>query len=104
MTLRFGTDGIRGIANRELTPELVTALGRAAARVLGTDVPFVVGRDTRRSGPLLQAALVAAIWAEGGDVELAGVVPTPGVASLAKLRNAPGVMISASHNLFEDNG
>ncbi len=97
MTLRFGTDGIRGVANRELTPELVTALGRAAARVLGTDRPFVIGRDTRRSGPLIEAALVAGICSEGADVELAGVVPTPTVA-------APGAMISASHNSFEDNG
>ena len=104
MTLRFGTDGIRGVANRELTPELVTALGRAAARVLGASVPFVVGRDTRRSGPLLQAALVAGLCAEGASVELAGVLPTPGVALLAKARNAPAAVISASHNPFEDNG
>ena len=104
MTLRFGTDGIRGVANRELTPELVTALGRAAARVLGVGVPFVVGRDTRRSGPLLQAALVAGLCAEGANVDLTGVLPTPGVALLAKARNAPAAVISASHNAFEDNG
>jgi len=104
VTLRFGTDGIRGIANRELTPELVTALGRAAARVLGVSVPFVVGRDTRRSGPMLQAALVAGLCAEGASVDLAGVLPTPGVALLAKARNAPAAVISASHNPFEDNG
>ena len=104
MTLRFGTDGIRGVANRDLTPELVTALGRAAARVLGVGVPFVVGRDTRRSGPLLQAALVAGLCAEGANVDLAGVLPTPGVALLAKARNAPAAVISASHNAFEDNG
>ena len=104
MTLRFGTDGIRGVANHELTPELVTALGRAAARVLGNGVPFVVGRDTRRSGPLLQAALVAGICAEGADVELAGVLPTPGIAHLAKVRGAPAAAISASHNSYEDNG
>jgi len=104
VTLRFGTDGIRGLANRELTPELVTALGRAAARVLGASVPFVVGRDTRRSGPLLQAALVAGLCAEGANVDLAGVLPTPGVAHLAKARNAPAAVISASHNPFEDNG
>src|SRR4029453_15256555 len=67
MTLRFGTDGVRGVANRDLTPELVTALGRAAARVLGADRPFVVGRDTRRSGPLLEAALVAGFGSGGGD-------------------------------------
>ena len=68
MTLRFGTDGVRGVANAELTVELVTALGRAAVRVLGAGQPFVVGRDTRRSGPMLEAALVAGICAEGADV------------------------------------
>ena len=104
MTLRFGTDGIRGIANRELSPELVTALGRAAARVLGTDKPFVVGRDTCRSGPMVEAALVAGICAEGANVLLAGVVPTPAVAHLARVRDAPGAVISASHNPFQDNG
>ena len=83
MTLRFGTDGIRGVANRELTPELVTGVGRAAARVLGTARPFVVGRDTRRSGPMVEAALVAGLCAEGADVLLAGVLPTPAVAELA---------------------
>ena len=104
MTLRFGTDGIRGVANRDLTPELVTALGRAAARVLGTDRPFVVGRDTRRSGPLLEAALVAGLCSEGADVERVGVLPTPGVAYLAQLLDAPGAVISASHNPYPDNG
>lgn len=104
MTLQFGTDGIRGLANRELTPELVTALGRSAARILGTDLPFVIGRDTRRSGPMVEAALIAGICAEGGDVELAGVLPTPGVAHLARVRNAPAAVISASHNPYEDNG
>ena len=104
MTLRFGTDGIRGVANRELTPELITALGRAAARVLGREIPFVVGRDTRRSGPLVQAALIAGLCAEGADVDLAGVLPTPAVAQLARTRNAPAIVISASHNSFEDNG
>jgi len=67
LTLRFGTDGVRGVANADLTPELVVALGRAAARVLGGD-RFVVGRDTRVSGPLLQAALTAGLAAEGVDV------------------------------------
>ncbi len=104
MTLRFGTDGVRGVANRELTCELVTALGRAAVRVLGHDQPFVVGRDTRRSGPMLEAALVAGICAEGADVVLVGVLPTPGVAALARERGAPGAVISASHNPFADNG
>jgi phosphoglucosamine mutase len=104
MSLRFGTDGVRGVANSELTVELVTALGRAAARVLGTDRPFVVGRDTRRSGPMLEAALVAGICAEGADVVLAGVLPTPGIAHLARERAAAAAVISASHNSYEDNG
>jgi phosphoglucosamine mutase len=104
MTLRFGTDGVRGVANRDLTPELVTALGRAAARVLGADRAFVVGRDTRRSGPLLEAALVAGLCSEGADVERVGVLPTPGVAYLAQLFDGPGAVISASHNLYPDNG
>jgi len=104
VTLRFGTDGIRGVANRELTPELVTAVGRAAARVLGTERAFVIGRDTRRSGPMIEAALVTGICAEGATVELAGVVPTPTVAFLAAQRGAPGAVISASHNPFGDNG
>ena len=104
MTLRFGTDGVRGVANVELTSELVTALGRAAARVLGSDQPFVVGRDTRRSGPMLEAALVAGLCAEGADVLLVGVLPTPGVAHAARERGAPAAVISASHNPFGDNG
>jgi phosphoglucosamine mutase len=104
MTLRFGTDGVRGIANQELTVELVTALGRAAVRVIGDAEPFVIGRDTRRSGPMIEAALVAGICAEGADVILTGVLPTPGVAYLAHERGAPGAVISASHNPFIDNG
>jgi phosphoglucosamine mutase len=104
MTLRFGTDGVRGVANVDLTPELCVALGRAAARALGVDRPFVVGRDTRRSGPMLEAALVAGLTAEGADVEVAGVLPTPAVAYLAQSRDGLGVVISASHNPFFDNG
>lgn len=104
MSLRFGTDGIRGVANRELTPELVTAIGRAAARVLGAEQPFVIGRDTRRSGPMVEAALVAGLCAEGADVLLTGVLPTPAVAGLAHERGAAAAMITASHNPFADNG
>jgi phosphoglucosamine mutase len=104
MTLRFGTDGVRGVANQELTPELVTALGRAAARVLGTERPFLVARDTRRSGPMLEAALVAGLCSEGVGVFRAGVLPTPGLAYLAQVSEAPAAMISASHNPFPDNG
>ena len=103
MTLKFGTDGVRGVANAELTPELTLALGRAAARVLGGD-RFLVGRDTRISGPLLQAALTAGIAAEGADVVDLGVVPTPAVAARSQALDRPAAMISASHNPFPDNG
>jgi phosphoglucosamine mutase len=89
----------------ELTPELVLALGRAAARVLAAPRQVVlVGRDTRLSGPLLQAALSAGLASEGVDVCDVGVLPTPGVAALSADRGAPAAMISASHNAFSDNG
>jgi phosphoglucosamine mutase len=101
--LSFGTDGVRGVANADLTPELALALGRASARVLGGDA-VVVGRDTRRSGPMLEAALAAGYASEGVDVVLLGVVPTPAVAHAAADRGVPGAMISASHNPFPDNG
>jgi phosphoglucosamine mutase len=101
--LRFGTDGIRGVANAELGAELVVALGRAAARALPAAC-FLVGRDTRRSGPLLQAALSAGLASEGADVIDLGVLPTPGVAWLAAERGCPAAVVSASHNLFSDNG
>jgi len=100
---RFGTDGVRGVANAELSPELVLALGRAAARVLPA-ATFVVGRDTRRSGPMLQAAVAAGLAGEGADVIDAGVLPTPAIAWLSASRGIPGVVISASHNPFADNG
>ena len=102
MPLEFGTDGVRGLANEELTPELVLALGRAAARVLGG--PLLVGRDTRRSGPLLQAAFAAGAASEGAAVVDLGVLPTPGVAFVSARWDAPGAVISASHNPFPDNG
>jgi phosphoglucosamine mutase len=102
VTLEFGTDGVRGLANGELTPELVLALGRAAARVLGG--PFVVGRDTRLSGPLLQAAFSAGVASEGVDVVDLGVLPTPAVALASYERGVPGAVVSASHNAFPDNG
>jgi phosphoglucosamine mutase len=103
MTLRFGTDGVRGVANLDLTPELVTAFGRAAARVLGGD-EFVIGRDPRVSGPLLEAALAAGLASEGVTVSTLGVVPTPAVAWTAAHRRVGGAMISASHNKYPDNG
>ncbi|MFP3900802.1 MAG: phosphoglucosamine mutase [Acidimicrobiia bacterium] len=101
--LRFGTDGVRGVANAELTPELALAVGRAAARVLGGD-RVAIGRDTRRSGPMLEAALVAGLAAEGADVVLLGVVPTPTVAWWSAREDAPAAVVSASHNPFQDNG
>ena len=100
---RFGTDGVRGVANEELTGELALALGRATARVLPAPA-FVVGRDTRRSGPLLQAAFSAGLATEGADVLDLGVLPTPGVAAVAAARGMPAAVVSASHNPFGDNG
>jgi len=102
VTLRFGTDGVRGPAH-ELTDELVTALGRAAATILGGE-QFVVGRDPRESGPRLEAALVAGLGASGTAVEVLGLVPTPVVAWICADREVAGAMISASHNAFADNG
>ena len=105
VTLRFGTDGIRG-RDTELTPELVVALGRAVATGLdlGTGDRVVIGRDTRRSGPLLESALAAGLAAEGLHVERLGVLPTPGVAHVSASEQVAGAMISASHNVFSDNG
>jgi phosphoglucosamine mutase len=113
----FGTDGVRGLANADLTPELALALGRAAVGVLrdqatadpassGPARPaVVVGRDPRASGILLESALVAGILSAGGDVLAAGVVPTPAVAFLTRHYGAAaGAVISASHNAMPDNG
>jgi len=99
----FGTDGVRGSANTELTPELVLALGRAVARTI-TATAFLIGRDTRTSGPMLQAALSAGLASEGADVIDVGVLPTPALAWLSTRRDLPAVVISASHNPFQDNG
>ena len=99
----FGTDGVRGVANAELTPELATKLGRAAARVLGATT-FVVGRDTRQSGTMLQAALSAGIASGGADVVDLGVLPTSGVAYVAERRGHAAAVVSASHNPYLDNG
>lgn len=102
----FGTDGIRGVANADLTPELAFRVGRAAGAELGRlGGAFFIGRDTRLSGPMLEAALAAGIASTGASVELGGVLPTPAVAYLARARgSACGVVISASHNPVEDNG
>lgn len=102
MSLRFGTDGVRGPAD-ELDDPFVFSLGRAAARVLGGD-RFVVGRDTRESGPRIEAALARGLVAEGAAVDLLDVAPTPAVAWLSAADEVPAAMISASHNPFGDNG
>lgn len=103
----FGTDGVRGVANVELTPELALVLGRAAGDVLdgGANRHIVVGRDTRVSGPMLQAALMAGLCSAGTSVRDAGVLPTPAVAFLALEEKAVGgAVVSASHNPVEYNG
>jgi len=104
----FGTDGVRGVANEFLTPELAFSLGRAGASVLaahGAKRPVVVGRDTRCSGPMLEGALCAGICSIGLDALTLGIAPTPAVAWLVRhLDAAAGVMISASHNPIGDNG
>lgn len=104
----FGTDGARGIANQELTPEIAFKLGRAGSYVLSREISrprILVGRDTRISGDMLESALVAGICSVGADVLKAGVIPTPGVAYLTqKYQASCGVVISASHNPVEYNG
>ncbi|OFW60694.1 MAG: phosphoglucosamine mutase [Candidatus Solincola sediminis] len=104
----FGTDGIRGIANLELTPDLAMRVGSAAVRVLareGSRPFFILGRDTRISGSMLESALTAGICSAGGSVEVLGVIPTPAVAFLTRKKAADaGIVISASHNPAEDNG
>ncbi len=107
MTRLFGTDGVRGIANADLTPELAFRLGEAAGHFLGDRGRgrIVVGRDTRRSGDMLEAALVAGICSGGADALVLGVAPTPAVAYLTRELGADGgVVISASHNPAAYNG
>ncbi|MDM5227803.1 phosphoglucosamine mutase [Cytobacillus sp. NJ13] len=104
----FGTDGVRGVANSELTPELAFKLGRFGGYVLTKDhdrPKVLIGRDTRISGHMLEGALVAGLLSIGAEVMRLGVISTPGVAYLTKALGAEaGVMISASHNPVEDNG
>lgn len=105
----FGTDGARGVANKELTAELAMNIGRAAAMVLINDEvehpTILIGKDTRLSGDMLEGALIAGLCSVGANVELLGVVPTPAVAYLVGKYNADaGIMISASHNPYEFNG
>lgn len=105
----FGTDGVRGVANRDLTFELASKIGQAGAYVLGREnkksPKILIGMDTRRSGSMLEAALAAGIMSMGGDVVCAGVVPTPAVAYLTRtLGFDAGIVVSASHNSAEFNG
>lgn len=100
MTLRFGTDGVRGVALTELTPHFVASLGRAASTVLGSD-RWLIGRDTRESGSLLSAAFSAGVSGEVADL---GVVPTPAIAFWSQYLGVPAAAVTASHNAWTDNG
>ena len=111
MSRLFGTDGIRGVANEPpLTPDLAYRVGRELVATLAAQhgserVRVVIGRDTRRSGPLLEAAMVAGLLSAGADCFAVGVLPTPGIALLTRALDAHGgIVLSASHNPFEDNG
>ena len=108
MTRLFGTDGVRGVANQEITAELAYQLGKAATYYFGQTVErpkIVIGRDTRVSGMMLEAALAAGVCSAGGEALMLGVAPTPGIAFLTKELGAQaGVVLSASHNPFQDNG
>lgn len=109
MARLFGTDGVRGEANRELTPELAYRLGRAATVFFGEKAPgapvILIGMDTRISGAMFEAALAAGICSAGGKAIIAGVVPTPAIAYLTRhIKAQAGIVISASHNPFHDNG
>jgi phosphoglucosamine mutase len=105
----FGTDGVRGVANEEpMTPETVVKLGRAAAYLFKTKAgrhSIVIGKDTRLHGYMLECALTSGICSMGVDVLLVGPLPTPGIAFITRsLRADAGIVISASHNPFKDNG
>ena len=101
--LHFGTDGVRGVAIDELTTDLARDLARATARVLRPSA-IVIGRDTRESGSELEDAIVAGCAAEGIAVHLMGVVPTPAIAYAAEQYGWVGIAITASHNVWSDNG
>lgn len=108
MVTLFGTDGVRGVVNATLMPELAYQMGRAAGAYFckeGKNKRFLIGMDTRISGSMLAASLAAGLCASGVNVDLIGVIPTPGVAYLTKTEGYDaGVVISASHNPFADNG
>ena len=101
--MKFGTDGVRGEALTELTVDYVAALGRAAAQVLGGG-RWLIGRDTRESGPALEAAVAAGLAAGGAEPVTMGVLPTPALAWLAAELGVPAAMVTASHNPWHDNG
>jgi phosphoglucosamine mutase len=101
--LRFGTDGVRGDADKDLTTPLVVALARAVARVL-RPARVLVGRDTRASGPRIEAELAIGLQAEGVEPVLLGVLPTPAIAFVAANEGVPAAIVSASHNRWSDNG
>lgn len=105
----FGTDGIRGVANKELSVDLAMEVAQAAGTVIrekiGRKPRFIIGRDTRLSSSMLEAAMAAGLCSVGCDVQLLGVVPTPAVAYLVRRMKADaGIMLTASHNPFMDNG
>jgi len=104
----FGTDGVRGVANTELTPELALKIAKAGGYFLGRSTDrarFIVGRDTRCSGDMIKGAVIAGLCSTGADVFDVGILPTPGIAYLTKtLRANGGIVISASHNPIVDNG
>ena len=103
MSLRFGTDGVRAEALTVLTTKYAAALAAAAAQVLGGG-EWLIGRDTRESGPALEAAVVAGLASAGARPVALGVIPTPGLAWLSARRGVPAAMITASHNPWQDNG
>lgn len=109
MARLFGTDGVRGEANVTLLPEMAYRLGRAATIYFGKESEeqplIIIGRDTRISGEMFESALTAGICSAGGRAMLAGIIPTPAIAYLARKHKAKaGIVISASHNPFHDNG
>ena len=98
----FGTDGIRGVANEELTAEIAFKLGNALAQAFRNETDeILIGKDTRASCDFLECALASGIASGGINVRLAGIITTPGLAMLTRILNVPGVMISASHNPFQ---
>ncbi len=101
----FGTDGARGIANKDITVELAVNIGRAISTYFRDDAPILIGEDTRISSPMLRNAISAGIVSKGLDAIIAGIIPTPAVSLLTRINNfAAGVVISASHNPIEYNG